>query len=214
MAGFTVRQDGSFALAAQDISNEIAGAGTATMKEISTGLKMDLRRDVMTAGLGTRLANTWRGKTFPEGKSRSVDAAAFVWSKAPKIIDAFVRGATIVPINGAKYLAIPTENVPGRGANKKMTPFDVEIAFNQDLQFGKTKNGSLFAYVEAVRAKSGHGFRRATRGRLKQGRQTEAVVMFYLIPRAKMPKLLDLDGKAEVWGEKAIARFNEKLNNL
>jgi len=54
------------------------------MRDAAEGLKQDLREDVIAAGLGERLYRTWRGKTFPE-LGESAEAAAYVWSRAPKI---------------------------------------------------------------------------------------------------------------------------------
>jgi hypothetical protein len=86
---------------------------TDAMNEVTSGLKADLREQVTGAGLGQRLARTWRGKRFPENHP-SMNAAAYVWSKAPDIIDGFDRGPTIRTVHGGKYLVIPTTNVPKR----------------------------------------------------------------------------------------------------
>ena len=90
-----------FELKADDIGAVLKGTGndveravTAAMDDVTAGLKGELREQITGAGLGTRLANTWRGKRYPES-GQSADAVAFVWSKAPAIIDAFERGVTI-----------------------------------------------------------------------------------------------------------------------
>src|SRR5579875_3462666 len=102
-----------FTLQTSDIARDLAGTEgdiarsvTAAMRQVTEGLKSDLRSDVVDAGLGQRLANTWRGKTYPEAGA-SLEAASFVWSKAPNIIDAFDRGVTIRSNRGF-WLAIPT----------------------------------------------------------------------------------------------------------
>lgn len=69
------------------------------MRDAADGLKRDLREDVVAAGLGERLARTLRGKTFPE-VGESAEAAAYVWSRAPKIVDAFDRGVVIRSARG------------------------------------------------------------------------------------------------------------------
>ncbi|MGW5960753.1 DUF6441 family protein, partial [Methylorubrum thiocyanatum] len=53
---------------------QIARSVTAGMREITDGLKEDLRADVRESGLGQRLANTWRGQTFPR-TGESTEAA-------------------------------------------------------------------------------------------------------------------------------------------
>lgn len=181
---------------------------TDAMNDVATGLKDELREQVVGAGLGRRLANTWRAKRFPEG-SPSANAAAFVWSKAPDIIDAYERGPTIVPVNGRKYLAIPTANCPPRrrgggfgGKGRKASPFEVETIFNQDLKFARAANGRLIAFIEAVGARSKRGFRPGTPKRLAQGRAVVAVVMFILVPAVRVRKRLDVEGAANRWADR------------
>lgn len=190
------------------MADEIKNAETATMggmKAAVDGLKGELRQQVVSAGLSQRLANTWRGRVYPE-HGKSLEPAGFVWSKAPDIIRSFDEGLTIVPVNGAKYLAIPTENTPprrrGGGFGSKGTfanPFEVETIFNQDLKFFRGKNGTVLAYVMAITSKSGKGFRAPTKGRVHQGRKAEPIIMFVLVPSAKMPKLLDVQAAGEKW---------------
>lgn len=181
---------------------------TDAMNDVAAGLKGELREQVVGAGLGRRLANTWRSKRFPETRP-SINSAAFVWSKAPDIIDAFERGPTIVPVNGRKYLAIPTENCPPRrrggefgGKGRKASPFEVETIYNQDLRFARTSNGRLIAYVEAIGAKNQKGFRPATPKRIATGRKVAAVVMFVFVPTVQMRKRLDVAGAANHWADR------------
>ncbi len=89
-------------------------AVTAAMRQAGGDLKAGWRRQITGAGLGQRLARSIRNKTYPE-RGESLDAAAFIWSKAPKIIHAHDRGVLIRSKNGF-YLAIPTEAAgKGRG---------------------------------------------------------------------------------------------------
>jgi Family of unknown function (DUF6441) len=55
-------------------------------------LRTELRRQIAGAGLGQRLANSWRDKRYP---NRKLDAASLVYTKAPQIIRAFDEGAVI-----------------------------------------------------------------------------------------------------------------------
>jgi hypothetical protein len=84
-------------------------AAVRATKEAGRGLRTDLRRQVASAGLGQRLANSWRDKHYP---NRRLDAASLVYTKAPQIIRAFDEGAAIRSRRG-RFLAIPTENAPG-----------------------------------------------------------------------------------------------------
>jgi hypothetical protein len=60
----------------RDLERAVA-SGT---REAGRGLKSELRRQVASAGLGQRLANSWRDKHYPNHK---LDAASLVYSKAP-----------------------------------------------------------------------------------------------------------------------------------
>ncbi len=79
---------------------------TAGIREATDGLKTELRGQITRAGLGTRLANTWRGEVYPRGQP-SIGAAGYVWSKAPGIIRLYAEGAVIRSKEGL-FLAIPT----------------------------------------------------------------------------------------------------------
>jgi hypothetical protein len=62
-------------------------------RDAGRGVKTDLRRrQVASAGLGQRLANSWRDKHYPHQK---LDAASLVYTKAPQIIRAFGEGVVI-----------------------------------------------------------------------------------------------------------------------
>ena len=83
--------------------------------------------------------------------------------------------------------------------NRQMTPDEVETTFNQDLKFERTKKGSLIAFIDAVQAKSGQGYRRATKKRLGQGRTQQSVVMFFFVPVAQLQKRLNPDEIVDAW---------------
>jgi Family of unknown function (DUF6441) len=190
------------------VVDDLTGPATDTIEEVRAGLTKELRDQVEAAGLGSRLANTWQGRRYPATRA-SLDAAAFVFSKAPEIIDAFDRAPTIVTVNGRRNLAIPTPNCPriaaGRGGSRRMTPQEVETYFNQDLKFARAGNGRMFAYVD-VRGTASGGFSRATGkqlGRFYRGAKDYArhaqVVMFILTPTARMPKRISPADAAEHW---------------
>ncbi|ESQ82391.1 hypothetical protein AEAC466_17360 [Asticcacaulis sp. AC466] len=180
------------------IESEIAADVTGGMRLATEGLKEDLRDQVRKAGLGTKLANTWRGQVYPAHQD-SLDPAGVVWSKAPKLLDAFDRNPNIVPVNGAKMLAIPTKNVPRQSARRLMTPVEVEATFNQDLIITRGRNGHLYAYVNVVAAKNKRGFRAPTKGRLKQGREVKLVMMFVLVRSVRPGKRVDIDTSVNTW---------------
>lgn len=192
---------------------EVAGFITAGMNKATVGLKLEYRDQVIGAGLGQRLANTWRGKTYPEG-GKSLTPAAFVWTNAPQIIDAFNRGAAIRPMGGSNFLWIPTDNVPRdrnapRGSTRRAGPEEVELQFNQELIIRRGKNGHFLAFINAIKSRNKKGWRQATKGRLRQGRETELVLMFTLVPSVHMPKELDVEGPAGRWAAKVPSLIEE-----
>lgn len=173
-----------------------------SMSDATSGMVADLRDSVRRAGLGARLANTWRARTYP-AQGGSLDPAGLVWSKAPKLIDAYTRGAVIVPLNGQKRLAIPTKNVPLKGRGKRMTPLDVEGVFNQDLILRPGKGDTILAFINAVQAKNRKGWRQAARTRLAQGREVKLVLMFELVRSVTVHGRLEpIEAVAERWGQR------------
>ncbi|WP_088183584.1 DUF6441 family protein [Sphingobium sp. Z007] len=203
---------------------EIAADITKIMGEETAGLKDDYRRQVRDAGMGNRLANTWRSETYPKG-GRSLNPAGYIWSNAPAIIDAFSRGAYIRPVGGAKWLWIPTRNVPARrrggsyssspkrSNGTRMSPEEVELHFNAELDI-VIEGSKGFAFIDVVSGLSG-GYRRATPGRT-QGRRGAAprkakpVLMFNLVRGVRMPKLFDLDGPAQKRANNVARRIQAK----
>lgn len=179
----------------------ISSAVAEAMEDAGVGLLEDLREDVRRAGLGVRLANTWRMNVYPERGRPSLDPAAFIFSKAPKLIAVYMRGAVIVPVNGQRRLAIPTNNVPMKGRGRRMTPLDVETSFNQDLILRPSRKGdAILAFVNAVAAKNKKGWRAPTKGRAVQGRQQKLVLMFVLVRQVTVHgRLEDIQAVAERW---------------
>lgn len=199
-----------------EVENDLSDAATGAMRDTTHKTVRELRRQVEGAGLSRRLANTWRDRVYPEQR-RSLTPSGYIWSNAPQIMDGFVRGATITPQGGKRFLAIPTKNVPNarrRAGGRRggpMSPAEVEHAFNQDLFYQRGKNGRVLAFLNVVRGRNGRGVRPATRGRAKQGRQTERVLMFVLVPSVRMPRLFDLDAVARNWADNYAAEFSRRM---
>jgi hypothetical protein len=171
--------------------------------EATDGLKMTMRRQVLSAGLGQRLANTWRGVVYPRGQS-SIRSAGVVYTKASKIMEGFDQGTVIRSTDGF-WLAIPTPNAPKRVMGKKTTPGNLEKAKGIRLQFIYRANGPSLLVAKdhqpSYRRKTGElsGFRKASNRTLKTGRGLTSVVMFWLVPQVKMPKHLSVQKKAQKW---------------
>lgn len=205
-----------WATAVTGIETDLAIINTATMAEATAGLKEELRDQVRRAGLGERAAKTWQAKVYPQSGRPSLDPAGYVYSKWPKVIDAYDKGATIYPHGGRRWLALPTENTPrkpGRGHGRKgvMTPVEVEAAFNQDLIIRPARNPRhRVAFVNAVSGLNRRGVRAPTgiRMRGRRGlapRQLRLVLMFTLVPFTFVTKGLDYEGAATRWAQRIPA---------
>jgi len=177
----------------------------AGVKEAGDGLKGSLHKQVVTAGLGSRLARAWRSRAWP---NKGHDAASLVWTKAPQIVRTFDEG-TVIRSKSGFWLAIPTPAVPKRGVGgKRITPSNFPEHRFGPLRFVYRARGPSLLVVDGVRvsAKTGRVGRRAkggafTRtGRMKAGIAT--AVMFLLVPQVRMPKRLDVRRAAERWSRR------------
>lgn len=181
------------------VMDAMARAGHDTMHELKDRGVSRLRASVREAGLGDRVANTWRGEVYPK-RGYSPEPALFIWSKAPELINAH-QGETIHGRDGG-WLAIPVpdspaENFPARGMSK------VEYARQRfgDRLFvipgipgarpailavegvGQTKTGRL-----TVRKKTKSG---------NWGKGTMTAFLFWLVPQVTLKRVLDVDADFE-----------------
>jgi hypothetical protein len=190
-----------------EAETDAARSVTAAMRQVTDGLKSDLRADVVDAGLGQRLANTWRGKTYPEG-GVSLEAASFVWSKAPNIVDAFDRGVIIKSSRGF-WLAIPTaaagvKGVSATGAMQRITPGGWERRTGMRLRFVFRRTGPSLLVAGRARL-SKKGLAKPNIGRTRSGAQytrlagRATVVVFILVPQVTLRKRLDIANTAQRW---------------
>jgi hypothetical protein len=184
---------GNLATFAHQTHLKIARGARIGAERFAARAKLAYRGAVRSAGLGDRVANTVRVDIHPKSAAKRTHApAVVVWTKAPKILFAFARGVTIRSQKGL-WLAIPTEHTPRRG-RRLATPKETEAIFGQKLIFVAGRGGNMLAFVEAVRAKSGRGFRRATRRRTKAGREKQLVLMFVMVRQVTLRKRIDWDG--------------------
>ena len=167
-------------------------AVTAAMRQAGSNLKADWRGQITGTGLGQRLARSIRNKTYPE-RGESLNAAAFIWSKAPKIIHAHDKGVLIRSKNGF-YLAIPTEAAgKGRGG-ARLTPGEWERRRGMRLRFIYRRNGPSLLVAEKARINTRGA---AVASRSKTGRGQVSAPIFLLVPQVKLRKRLDLARDAE-----------------
>lgn len=181
-------------------------ATRTAIEQAVEGAKRDIRALVEAAGLGRRLPRAIRGVVYPKsGLAMRPAGEIHVDSKsAIRIFDAFLNGTEIKGRQG-QHLAIPTENVPrvGRGGGTPMSPAEVVAAFGplRSIPTGNRRAPFVLA-VQAVEARSGRGYRRATGRRLQQGRAAQLTVMFVLVDKVMLPKRLDPDAIAAEWGDR------------
>jgi hypothetical protein len=195
---------------------DIERAVTSGTRDAGRGLRTELRRQVVNAGIGQRLANSWRDKHYPNQK---LDAASLVYTKAPQIIRAFDDGAVIRSRRG-RFLAIPTENAPRKGTDgRRISPSTFPEHRFGPLRFVPRQSGPSLLVVDGLRAsfsrKSGElrGFRRATDRARAQGEGLTTVVMFLLVPQVKLPKRLDVARAAERWSARLPALIEQQLRS-
>jgi len=179
-------------------------AVTSGIKEATIGLKMSMRRQVLSAGLGQRMANTWRGNIYPKSQN-SIRAAGLVYTKASKVLSGFEESTIIRSKNGL-WLAIPTPNAPKKGVGgKRISPSNFPEHRFGKLRFIYQKNGPSLLVAEKLQAsfkrKTGalRGFKKASKRNLKTGQRLTTVVMFWLVPQVKMPRLIHFKKESKKW---------------
>jgi Family of unknown function (DUF6441) len=195
---------------------EIERAVTSGTRDAGRGLRAELRHQVTSAGLGQRLANSWRDRHYP---NQQLDAATLVYTKAPQIVRAFDEGAVIRSQRG-RFLAIPTENAPRRGTDgKRISPSTFPEHRFGPLRFVRRSSGPSLLVVDGLRAsfsrKTGElrGFRRATERARQSGQGLTAVAMFLLVPQVKLRKRLDVARAAEHWSAQLPALIEQQLRS-
>lgn len=182
---------------------DVRGAVTKGVREASEGLKNQLRQQVISAGLGQRLANAWRASVYPKGR-QSRGAAGLVYTRAPEVMGAHDRGVTIRSANGF-WLAIPTAAAPKRGTDgERINPSNFPEVSLGRLRFVHRKGKPGLLVVDGVKVgRSGRvrsGQRRSRDGHAYTPlRGTATVVMFILVPQVSLRSKLDVDGAANRW---------------
>lgn len=198
------------ALAANSV--QVFDAVDNEMKAAGDGLKAELRQQTQDA-LGVRVANAWRGN-FYSNAGTSSGPAAFVWSKAPKIIDFFSAAKVVTPLGDA--FAIPTDNVPRGPRGRRLSPIEVEARFNTELHAIKLPSGRIGLVMDLVSASSSRrpGFRTASGRRLAGGRKARPVLMFVLLRGPlRGRQLIDLDALANRWASIAASKIERRLGD-
>ena len=167
-------------------------AVSAAMKTAGAELKQDWRDQITRADLGHRLPRTIRNRTYPTSGD-SINAAAFIWSNAPEILNAHDRGALIRSKSGF-WLAIPTEAAGKGPRGARLTPAEWERRRGMRLRFIYRRNGPSLLVAEKARINA-RGL--AVASRSKTGRGQVSAPIFLLVPQVNLRKRLDLARDAE-----------------
>ena len=202
------------------LAEEVRAGERAAMAAIRTEtaeVKAELRQQVTTAFAGNArgIANAWRSMVFPR-TGQSLRPAGLVFTKVPKVIDAFERGALIRAKGGRKFLAIPTGFNAARGwrgrGDKGLRVTPAQMTASGQAFLRPFKSGRGFVWCLPLRAGEQTSRRRRTRliaGGVteigtgnRKGREAWArgllargmVPMFLLLPQVKLTKRLDVRG--------------------
>ena len=155
------------------LEKELKNAEIAVTRGVSLAtnqLKESMRTQVKSAGLGSRLAFTWRGDIYPKSKS-SLNAAGHIYSKAEKIMQSFEFGL-VIRGNDGFWLAIPTPAIPKKIRGRKITPELYERSKGIRLRFVYRPHGASLLVHEQKR---------------------KTIIAFWLVPQVKMPKLINFE---------------------
>lgn len=171
-------------------------AVTAAVHGATRRVRRNMQAQVRAAGLGGRLANSIRERLFPAGEP-SLKAAGLAFSKAPKILDAFERGALIRSESGF-WLAIPFPGVTMKGRRGgRITPAEYEQRTGRRLRLVYRKGRTALlvddgTVLQGARTMGRDGFTKAARGF-----RNRTVPVFTLVPQVKLKKRLDFGPLAE-----------------
>ena len=193
----------------RDIERAVSG-GT---REAGHGLKTELRRQVGSAGLGQRLANSWRERHYPNQK---LDAATLVYTKGPQIIRAFDDGAVIRSRRG-----LPSHRERAAEGNRRQAdqPQHLPGAPLRTAPIRAPTNGTVAAGGGRLAGLVQPANRRAARLPARQrsspvrGVGLTTVVMFLLVRQVKLSKRLDVARAAEHWSAQLPALIEQQLRS-
>lgn len=206
---FPASVKGSISAALDQVNSERKAVQLRGLTQGAVDLKSALRVDVEQI-LGPRMARTWQSRVYT---NNGRNPAALVYSKAPNIISAYAKGATIVATAGRRLLALPTDAVPKGTKGHALDPRGVEARYGKKLRFVPAKgphgavggSGKAVAYLvlddiilagSRARARNANA-RQLAGSRRANARPVQSVVMFDLVTSVHIAKALDLDARAQ-----------------
>lgn len=157
-------------------------AVTEGIKITSSSLKLSMKSQVLSSGLGKKMSNTWRSEVYPKGK-KSINAAALVYTRASAPMQGFELGSVVKSKDGW-WLAVPSPQAPKKGRDgKSIKPSNFPDSKYGKLRFIYRSSGPSLLVID------------------KEGKK-KTKVMFFLYPQIKMPKLLNFEQECFKWFNK------------
>lgn len=193
---------------------------TTAMRRRIRALEREIEAEMRRAGLG-RLARAPQSRAYPASGS-SLGPAGIVWMKGGRrtqgAVRAFDEGARIRSPDGF-FIAIPTDNAPKKGiGGGRISPSNWPDSRFGKLRFVYRRTGPSLLVVDGARASFSkatgqlRGFRRASARAQRTGTGLTTVVMFVLLPEAKMPKLYDIDRIVAAHRDLLIREISDNLS--
>jgi hypothetical protein len=201
------------------VDEAVLNAARFALTNVTQELKERLRSQVVRAGLGKEgagegkgsgrsLASAVRVEQYPKtGLARNPAALLYVQPSAVRIYEAFEDGATITSSSG-RYLTIP---IPGSPADRKnfgdkprgQSVLDAIRARGIEIGFVPARNGRpAMLIAQSVRVRDGGrgakqlgAAKRTKSGAFAKG--AASVPLFFLVPKAQMPKKLNMRAEFE-----------------
>lgn len=216
--------DGSFEYEIAAARGNVVNALGLAMEELADELVAKLRYDFISSGLrrGERLSRAaWRRNLYGAGKS--LEPAAWVFSKLPVIVQALENGQTI-RARGGKGLLIPNPAVwpAGRVVLRKGQTatmgglWNIAVARFGNLRVIKRPGRTTLVVAEVRESAARPGaFRKASATAQRRSMEGKAsglvtVVVFVIAREAKQPKLL----RGEVIRARALASAPHRMDQL
>jgi len=205
----------------QEIEVIERGAMDAAYKMEARGKGL-LRADVRKGGLGPKLANTWRARTFPD-RAKSMTPKVRFSNNAQLIINAFQHGERIKSAKGFD-LPIPTDDFLSSISDRQRSQNRKNLIRLAEQKFGKLRfvpvPGERFSLLVAdslQRSRGRRGGFRVASESAKRRRKTESVVLFILVPEARLKKRLNYEAierdLERDWFDVMAQEISASLNN-
>ncbi len=203
--------------------SELEAGAMAAADAIAHWGRARLRADA--APLGPRVQRTWQSDVFPDQKGYASLFPSVTWySKAPHIVRSFHDSVTVTAAK-ARWLAIPTENAPKTGKSfasyGRLKRARSHAIIEAERRFGKLRYVSvspslalLVAHKARRRRGKRGGYAAPSRTALKRKDFERNVVMFLLVPRARMPKLLNYEAIGDEIERYAPGHFAREFNAI